>query len=65
MSVGNNVVFAYLDESKKPTILQLRAALDLNPAKFIILEDVLNGDDEFKTNLAQECKSRKIELWTA
>jgi adenine-specific DNA-methyltransferase len=65
MSVGNNVVFAYLDESKKPTILQLRAALDLNPAKFIILEDVLNGDDEFKTNLTQECKSRKIELWTA
>jgi adenine-specific DNA-methyltransferase len=65
MTVGDNVVIAYLDESKKPTSLQIRAALDLNPAKFIILEDVLNGDDEFKTNLSQECKSRKIELWTA
>jgi adenine-specific DNA-methyltransferase len=65
MTVGNNVVLAYLDEKKKPNNAQIRAALDLNPAKFIILEDVLNGDDEFKTNLSQECKSRKIELWTA
>ena len=65
MTVGNNVVLAYLDKGKKPSRTQLQAALDLNPAKFIILEDVLNGDDELKTNLFQECKARKIELWTA
>ena len=64
MTIGGNLVLAYLDESIKPSLEQLRAALDLKPAKFIILEDVLGGDDEFKTNLFQECKSRKIELWT-
>ena len=64
-TIGQNVVVAYLDESKKPTLNQLKSALALNPARFIILEDALQGDDELKTNLAQECKAQKIELWTA
>ena len=34
-------------------------------AKFIILEDAFQGDDELKTNLVQEAKSRNVELWTA
>ena len=34
-------------------------------AKFIILEDAFQGDDELKTNLVQEAKTRGIELWTA
>jgi adenine-specific DNA-methyltransferase len=63
--IGQNIVVAYLDESQKPTLKQLKSALALNPARFIILEDALQGDDELKTNLAQECKAQKIELWTA
>lgn len=65
MTVGGNVVLAYLNEHLKPTLSQLKVVLDLKPARFIILEDAINGDDELKTNLFQECKSRGIELWTA
>ena len=65
-SVGNGLVLAYLDEHKKPTLQQLREALDSEDlAKFIILEDAFQGDDELKTNLVQEAKSRGVELWTA
>lgn len=64
LSVGNNLILAYLDQAK-PNLSQLKEVLALNPAKFILLEDAFAGDDELKTNLAQECKSRSIELWTA
>lgn len=65
-SVGDGLVLAYLAEQTKPTLQQLRAVLD-HPdlAKFIILEDAFNGDDELKTNLVQEAKTRGVELWTA
>jgi len=63
--VGDGLVLAYLDEGTKPTLEQLRAVLAENPARFVILEDAFQGDDELKTNLAQECKSRGVELWTA
>jgi len=63
-SVGENTVLAYLNEDVKPTLKQLRAALEKRPSRFIILEDALHGDDELKTNLVQECKSRTIDLWT-
>lgn len=62
--VGENIVAAYLNEHQKPTIDQLRAVVATEPAKFIILEDAFQGDDELKTNLVQICKSQKIELWT-
>lgn len=65
-AVGDGLVLAYLDEQIKPTLEQLRAVLDSqNLAKFLILEDAFNGDDELKTNLVQEARSRSIELWTA
>lgn len=65
-SVGDGLVLAYLDEHTKPTLLQLRTVLDSpDLAKFIILEDAFKGDDELKTNLVQEAKSRNVELWTA
>lgn len=65
-SVGDGLLLAYLDEHTKPTLQQLRAVLDSPElAKFIILEDAFKGDDELKTNLVQEAKSRNIELWTA
>jgi len=65
-SVGGGLVLAYLNEQTKPTLQQLRAVLDSEDlAKFIILEDAFKGDDELKTNLVQEAKSRNIELWTA
>jgi len=63
-SVGTNLILAYLEE-RKPKLDQLKAILDFSPAKFILLEDAFQGDDELKTNLVQECKSRNIELWTA
>lgn len=62
--VGENIVAAYLDEKIKPTLDQLRGIVATEPAKFIILEDAFQGDDELKTNLVQICKSQKIELWT-
>jgi len=65
-SVGNGLVLAYLDEHTKPTLQQLRAVLGSeNLARFIILEDAFHGDDELKTNLVQEAKTRDVELWTA
>lgn len=65
-SVGDGLVLAYLDEHAKPTLLQLRAVLNSDGlARFIILEDAFKGDDELKTNLVQEAKTRGVELWTA
>ena len=64
-SLDENLVVAYVNSTLKPTIPQIRAILDLKPAKFIILEDAFQGDDQLKTNVVQECKSRKVELWTA
>ena len=29
------------------------------------LEDAFKGDDQLKTNLVQEAKTRGVELWTA
>jgi adenine-specific DNA-methyltransferase len=64
-SIGDGLVLAYLDEFVKPTQNQLRELVALEPAKFVILEDAFQGDDELKTNLAQLCRSKNIELWTA
>ncbi|EME36673.1 Type III restriction-modification system methylation subunit [Kocuria palustris PEL] len=64
-SVGDGVVLAYLDEHVKPTLEQLRAVVDEDPVRLIVLEDAFQGDDQLKTNLAQLCKSKGIELWTA
>jgi adenine-specific DNA-methyltransferase len=63
--VGDNIVLAYLDEHTKPSLEQLRKVVNILPARFIILEDAFKGDDELKTNLVQECRSRGVELWTA
>lgn len=64
-SVGGGLLLAHLDEQTKPTLDQLREVVDLGPARFVILEDAFQGDDELKTNLAQLCKSKSVELWTA
>ncbi len=64
-SVGGGLVLAYLNEHSKPTLDSLRKVIEHGPAKFIILEDSFQGDDELKTNLAQLCRSKNIELWTA
>lgn len=64
-SVEENLVIAYLEQLEKPSLAQLKAICKLQPAKLIILEDCFQGDDELKTNLLQECKSARIELWTA
>lgn len=63
--VGDNLVIAYLNEQVKPTLEQLRAVVDDDPARIIVLEDAFQGDDELKTNLAQLTKSKGIGLWTA
>lgn len=64
-SVGDGIVLAYLNEHNKPTLEQLRAVVDEDPARLIVLEDTFKGDDQLKTNLAQLCKSKGVELWTA
>lgn len=64
-SDGDVAVLAYLDEHTKPTLDQLRSLVDESPTRIIVLEDAFQGDDELKTNMAQLCKSKGIELWTA
>ena len=64
-SVGGGLLLAYVDEHTKPSLDQLRAVVEEEPARFVILEDAFHGDDELKTNLAQLCKSKGVELWTA
>jgi adenine-specific DNA-methyltransferase len=62
---GERLVLAYLDRHIKPTLEQLRGLVAAEPPCLVILEDAFHGDDELKANLAQLCKSRNIELWTA
>ncbi|MCT2175358.1 site-specific DNA-methyltransferase [Dietzia cinnamea] len=64
-SVSDGLLLAYLDEHVKPTLDQLREVIDQGPARFVILEDAFQGDDELKTNLAQLSKSKGVELWSA
>ncbi|MCC3291777.1 site-specific DNA-methyltransferase [Arthrobacter sp. zg-Y1110] len=64
-SVAGGLVLAYLDEQVKPSLEQLRAVVEADPQRLIVLEDVFQGDDELKTNLAQLCKGRGVDLWTA
>lgn len=63
-SVSEGLVLAYLNEQVKPTLQQLRELVALQPAQLILLEDCVSGDDELKTNLAQECRSYNVKLWT-
>ena len=62
---GDYGLLAYLNEHQKPTLEQLRALVDAAEAQIIVLEDAFQGDDQLKTNLAQLCKAKGIELWTA
>lgn len=64
-SVANGLVMAYLDEHMQPTLDQLRALVAKEPERLVVLEDAFQGNDELKTNLVQECKTRSVDLWTA
>lgn len=64
-SVADGLVMAYLNRSIQPNLDQLRALVAQEPAQLVILEDVFKGDDELKTNLVQECRTRNVSLWTA
>lgn len=63
-SVADGLLVAYLNEHVKPALEQLRALVGLEPERLVILEDAFQGDDELKTNLVQECRSRGVDLWT-
>lgn len=64
-SVADGLVLAYLDEHTQPTLDQLRALVCEEPARLVVLEDAFQGNDELKTNLVQECRTRNVDLWTA
>ncbi|HAT1182232.1 TPA: site-specific DNA-methyltransferase [Corynebacterium striatum] len=64
-SVADGLVLAYLDEHMTPTLDQLRAMVAKEPERLVILEDAFKGNDELKTNLVQECRTRNVDLWTA
>ena len=65
-SIGeHNLALAYVNERVKPTLDQLRALVDREPERLIILEDAFQGDDELKTNLVQAAKTKRVELWAA
>ena len=63
-SVADGLVMAYLDEHTQPTLDQLRALVDEEPERLVILEDAFHGNDELKTNLVQECRAHNVDLWT-
>lgn len=65
-SANNDALVAILNKSNKPTLEQLRKIAEIDGLiKLIVLDEVFNGDDELKTNLAQICKTKNIVLETA
>ncbi|WP_353066951.1 site-specific DNA-methyltransferase [Arcanobacterium hippocoleae] len=64
-SIADGLVMAYLDEHITPSLEQLRALVAREPERLVILEDAFHGNDELKTNLAQECRTCNVALWTA
>lgn len=64
-SVADGLVMAYLDERTQPTLDQLRELVAREPERLVVLEDAFQGNDELKTNLVQECRTRNVDLWTA
>lgn len=64
-SVADGLVMAYLDEHMQPTLDQLHALVAEEPERLVVLEDAFQGNDELKTNLVQECRTRNVDLWTA
>lgn len=64
-SVSDGLVMAYLDEHTQPTLDQLHALVAEEPERLVVLEDAFQGNDELKTNLVQECRTRNVDLWTA
>lgn len=65
LSVAGGLALAYMNEHVKPSLEQLRALVDLEPERLIILEDAFQGDDQLKTNLVQLAKTKRVNLWTA
>lgn len=65
LSVAGGLALAYVNEQVKPTLAQLRALVDRDPERLIILEDAFQGDDQLKTNLVQLAKTNDVKLWTA
>jgi adenine-specific DNA-methyltransferase len=65
LSVAGGLALAYVNEHVKPTLEQLRALVDREPERVIILEDAFQGDDQLKTNLVQLAKTKHVNLWTA
>lgn len=63
-AVANRKIVAYLSAADKPTLEQLRFVVDSEPDNLVVLEDSFHGDDELKTNLAEVCKTKGVELWT-
>lgn len=64
-SVADGLVMSYLDEHTQPTLEQLRVLVAEEPERLVVLEDAFKGNDELKTNLVQECRTRNVDLWTA
>jgi len=64
-SVADGALLAVMDEHVKPSLEQLRAVVEAGAVRLVILEDVLAGDDQLKTNLVQHAKTHGVELWSA
>jgi adenine-specific DNA-methyltransferase len=64
-SVADGALLAITDEHTKPSLEQLRAVVEAGAVRLVILEDVLAGDDQLKTNLVQHAKTHGVELWTS
>lgn len=64
-SVADGALLAVMDEHVKPSLEQLRAVVEAGAVRLVILEDVLAGDDQLKTNLVQHAKTHGVELLSA
>lgn len=65
LSVADGLALAFVNEQVKPTLEQLRALVDREPERLVLLEDAFQGDDQLKTNLVQLAKTKHVNLWTA
>ena len=64
-SVADGALLAVMDEHVKPSLEQLRAVVEAGAVRLVILEDVVAGDDQLKTNLVQHAKTHGVELLSA
>jgi len=65
-NVGNvPELIALTEQSRKPTLEQIRSTIALKPRRLLMIDDCFRGNDALKVNIARICADAGIELRTA